>query len=370
MQINNHSVNVSVEALLEALGQGLFNWRVNEQVLALVELDALSNFETCCSVAKNKSARGADILHSLCENSATSLARELYTTFQNTSAIKIAQLDKYLLRRKCKKDGSTQNIKALLDLMDPGTKLTHEIHLDNFVEALKDTVHNYKEVKVGKNLMQAFALFNQSDRLQIFELLSSEEISGIASYVDSRVYRQYLLEIPEDKLSGVIHEMKQDKQEEFIRLLLLNEEVDARHLSKALAGLYQISDSGHNPKPISQGGHILGHVFQGNLHLNDISSAKLAVCVQVMHSDEQYQAISTIFKQQELTEKQILLIDSQLKKSQQQTQGEGLKSLIESIHEHEGIYSLNTTNSMAYPILLELERLNLTSVVKICRESK
>ena len=43
--------------------------------------------------------------------------------------------------------------------------------------------------------------------------------------------------------------------------------------------------------------------------------------------------------------------------------------LIETLHDHEGLWSLSTTTSRAYPIMQELKRLDLKEILTLCLDA-
>lgn len=371
MRFQKNTVKVIPEALLESLGRGIFNAPDAYQVEVLSELDFLNGFVTVRQLVRQKLNRAVHILDSLLALNEDGLAAALYRNLEADTEINFAKLQKLLKTRKQSKRG--QNLNDLLQGAEPLSP-NQEIELKYLRRALKDSVHDYREVKVGRNLMQVCFLMPPETRLTIWNELRPDELYQLSAYLEKTAERDFFwLELPQDKLPGLVHEMKNRERSDYLALLLQDPGHGLKCLQKALKGLYHVPDcmgECSDAQPLSDQGRLLRQVLEKEeLQLTLIAPEKLALVVAILLKDEEDRGICSIFKREEITREQMLAVDGYLKQAEE-APGAGLKHLIETIHDHEGLFSLSTTTSRAYPVLQELKRLELSDLLSICIEAR
>lgn len=373
MHFQKGSVHVIPEAVLESLGHGLFNSPDAYQIEVLSELDFLNEFVTIRDLVRQKISRAVNIFASLLSLNEAPLAAALLKALEADEQISTEKLHHLLSRRKLSR-GSKPILERLNTIQPRQINENSDLELKYLRQALTDTVHDYRETKVGHNLMQVCFLMPKETRQSLWQELQAEELYLLSSYIkDPQVYALYLAEVPCKYLPGIVHEMKKNERSFFLALLLQNSERDLECLKQALKGLYHMPEGVgeiSDVRPLSDQGHFLRKVFEKEtLNIHAISPQKLAHVVSILLQDDEDRGICSIFKRQEMTREQLLAVDERFKQGAEKA-GSGLKRLIETIHDHEGLFSLSTTTSKAYPIMQELKRLNLNELLNICQDAR
>jgi len=370
MHFQKGSVNVLPEALLESLGQGLFNSPDAHQIEVLSELDFLNGFATIRSLVRKKVSWAVPIFNSLLNLDEGPLAATLLEALTTDKEINTNKLNLLLSKKKKGLTPILERLSVIQPLKMDGT----EIELKYLRHALLDTVHDYKETKVGCNLMNVCFLMPRETRLSIWNELQAVELYSLSTYIKSpQHYSQFIVEVPSKKLPGFVHEMSKGEQLNLLAWMLQSPDRDLNCLKQALKGLYHMADGVGEVSEVlslSDQGRLLRKVLdREGLSIPSISPDKLAHVVSILLKDEEDKGICTIFKQKTLTEKQVLAIDGHFEKEGKST-GCGLKYLIETIHDHEGVFSLSSTTSKAYPIMQELKRLGLDELLLVCQKAR
>ncbi len=368
--MSHPEITVPAEAFLESLGHGLFNTADPNQVVVLTELDALNDYAAVKDLLSRDISWFPPLLTALLEHQQTAQARALWQSVQADTALNHQHL-KQLLEKKKNNGSLWQTLEQLTE--ETPSPAPDILALKYLVPALANTVQDYRETRVGKSLMAAAMQLEPPVRHKIWESLNPPELHLLANYLPEEKRQPYWLDLPAHQLSGVLHEMKRAERIHMLGMLL--QVGDLTLFQAALKGLYHMADGiseFSDTRPVSEQGDILKRLFQKRPDLTSMSPELLAHAVYVMSEEDQDRCIASLFKRGELSETQVRAIDTRFQASNAENSapGTGLKHLIESMHNHEGLWSLSASTSRSGAILSELDRLGLDALKKECAKAK
>lgn len=363
-------IKVLPEALLESLGQGLFNLPDDHQIEVLTEMDSLNQFQAIRTLLQRDLSWSTLLLSALLRLKESAWALSVWQALQADSALDQKAL-KQILQKK--RHGQTPLWNALEQLAKhTSPKAAEPPEFKYLAQALANTVQDYRETQVGQNLMDVSIHLPLHTRKQLWETLNPAELYLLAFYLpDDAQRQQYWLDLPLHQLVGVLHEMKRSERIQLLDYLLRHGEMP--HFEAALEGLYHMPDGiseFSDTRPVSEQGETLRRLFQKRPELKSMSPELLAHAVYILIEEDQDRCIASLFKRGELSKTQVLAIDTRfraaLKAEEAQRPGEGLKHLIERMHNNEGLWSLSRSTSRSRAIIDELKRLGLGDLKTIC----